>query len=89
MTKQEFEQAKITEQQIEALEQRLKQIESGKILNITVRVFSEDKMKYEDVILKNMPKSIVKAVLRENVKKQLEDKRAYLELMFNKDIVAA
>lgn len=90
MTKQNYQQLKSKEAQIEYLKNALKNIEGGKILKIDVRSYSDDKSEYEYQELTDIPKNKVKQVLIENfqtrLKKAQEDWESYFdnEDMFNR-----
>lgn len=83
MTKQNYQQLKSKEAQIEYLKNALKNIEGGKILKIDVRSYSDDKSEYEYQEFTDIPKTKIKQVLIENLqtrlKKAQEDWESYFD----------
>ena len=66
MTKENYEQLKSKEAQIEKLIEMKHMIESSKILSVKVRVFNESKLIYEDKELFDLPKKELRKVISEN-----------------------
>lgn len=83
MTKQNFEQLKEKEAQIQKLKQQLQNIESGKILTLSMRIFSADKKTYEHLEIADFPKKQVRLVLLENLNNRLEAAKADWESYFD------
>lgn len=94
MTKQNYQQLKSKEAQIEHLRNTLNAIQCGKILKINLRSYSDDKSEYEYLELTDIPKRKVKGVLIENLQTRLEkaqeDWEGYFddEDMFNRNETA-
>lgn len=72
MNKQDYERAKSKELQIESLLKQKKAIECGKIVSLKIRVFDNDKINYEEIILTDIPKKEIKRVFYEDVERRLE-----------------
>lgn len=83
MTIQNYHQLKQKEGQIERLKERIAAIENGKIKSVNIRIFSEDKMSYEDVTEGGIPKNEIRKVILHNLTVQLLDALSDWESYFD------
>lgn len=80
MTTKQFKEASKLQSQIDAKKQELRLFQNGKITGLSVRLFSEDKVVYEDKqYQKNLPNTKLKGVMLELLTNELK----HLEYTFS------
>lgn len=85
MKKLLYEQAKKKEAIKASIKEKLKLIEGGKILSLTIRTFSTDKQAYEDITIHagtDLPREKIKGLLLSNLKGRLEKAEKDFEEFF-------
>lgn len=87
MTKQNYNNLKQKEAQIERLKERIRAIENGKIKSVNIRLFSPDKGSYEDVTEGDIPKREIRLSMLQNLTKQLEDCQKDWESYFDDECI--
>lgn len=83
MTKEDYQKLRAKEAQIEYLKEFKKAIENGKILNLKIRIFNEDKIEYEDLDFTDIPKRKIKTVILENLETRMESAKNDWESYFD------
>lgn len=85
MKRSDYQLAKSKEAEIAELKTKLNNIESGKILSLTIRTFSTDKQIYEDAIIdsnNDLCRTKLKGVLLDNLRSRYKKAQEDYELLF-------
>ena len=79
MTTEELIKANHLNEQMKEAKTLLHEIETGKLICVTVRVYDQDKHVYYDRELRNIPSSAIKKVLIEDQKAAYENRQRQFE----------
>jgi len=83
MTKEDYQKVRAKEAQLEYLKEFKKTVECGKILNLKIRTFNEDRIEYEDIEFTDLPKRKIKTVILENLETRIESAKNDWESYFD------
>lgn len=87
ITKQHYNNLKQKEAAIARLKERIRAIENGKIISVNIRLYTPDKMEYQDVTEGDIPKREIRTAILNNLTKQLSDAQADWEGFFNNESI--